>query len=121
MSIPVGIAGIGTYFPKKIETAAELVPQIDIPEAVLQQKMGIVQRHVANDEETVTMMATEAAKTAITQAEISPEQINMVVSHGSEHKDHLVWNAAAKIQHTVGAVNASRRSIANSLDVCIPI
>jgi 3-oxoacyl-[acyl-carrier-protein] synthase-3 len=30
----------------------------------------------------------------------------MVISHGSEFKDHLVWNAAAKIQQEVGAVNA---------------
>ncbi len=39
-------------------------------------------------------------------AGIQPEQINLVISHGSEHKDHLVWNAASKIQHNVGAVNA---------------
>ncbi len=29
-----------------------------------------------------------------------------MISHGSEHKDHLVWNAASKIQQNVGAVNA---------------
>ncbi|HYO88509.1 MAG TPA: 3-oxoacyl-ACP synthase, partial [Candidatus Limnocylindrales bacterium] len=32
--------------------------------------------------------------------------INVVISHGSEHKDHLVWNAAAKIAHNLGANNA---------------
>ncbi|MBZ0292321.1 MAG: 3-oxoacyl-ACP synthase [Anaerolineae bacterium] len=106
MDIPIGIAGIGTYFPPTIETAAQLVEQTAIPEAVLREKMGIVQRHVAGDDDSVTAMATKAAEQALEQANIAPAQINLVISHGSEYKDHLVWNAAAKIQHNLGAINA---------------
>ncbi|NWF68255.1 MAG: 3-oxoacyl-ACP synthase [Chloroflexi bacterium] len=106
MSVNIGIAGFGTYFPPQIETAAEFAQRTDIPEAILREKMGIRQRHIASERESVTMMATEAARKAIAQAGITPEQINLVISHGSEHKDHLVWNAAAKIQHNVGATNA---------------
>ena len=106
MDTPVGIVGWGTYFPNQIETAADLVPRTSIPESVLREKMGIRQRHVASAEETVTMMATRASQAAIQQAGISPQQINLVISHGSEHKDHLVWNAAAMVQHRVGALNA---------------
>jgi 3-oxoacyl-[acyl-carrier-protein] synthase-3 len=51
-------------------------------------------------------MASLAAQQAITQAGIDPSQIGLVISHGSEHKDHLVWNAAAKIMQNIGAVNA---------------
>jgi 3-oxoacyl-[acyl-carrier-protein] synthase-3 len=102
----IGIAGWGTYFPEQIETAADFAPKTGIPENVLRDKMGIRQRHIASETETVTFMASEASKQAIEQAGISPEQIKLVVSHGSEHKDHLVWNAASKIQHNVGAVNA---------------
>jgi 3-oxoacyl-[acyl-carrier-protein] synthase III len=102
----IGIAGIGTYFPPTIETAADFAPKSGIPENVLIEKMGIRQRHIAGEAETVTMMASEAAKKAIEMAGIAPEQIGLVISHGSEHKDHLVWNAASKIQHNVGAVNA---------------
>jgi 3-oxoacyl-[acyl-carrier-protein] synthase-3 len=106
MDIPIGIVGWGTYFPASIETSADLAPRTGIPENVLREKMGIRQRHVASADETVTMMATCAAQAAIERAGISPEQINLVISHGSEHKDHLVWNAAAKVQHNVGAVSA---------------
>ncbi|MEP7290709.1 MAG: 3-oxoacyl-ACP synthase [Chloroflexota bacterium] len=106
MTIPVGIVGFGTYFPPQVQTAADLVPLTDIPERVLREKMGIRQRHIAGDEDTVTAMASRAAEKAIAQAGIDPKQIGLVISHGSEHKDHLVWNAAAKIQHNVGAVNA---------------
>jgi 3-oxoacyl-[acyl-carrier-protein] synthase-3 len=104
--IPVGIAGIGTYFPAQVETAAALVERTGIPEEVLREKMGIRQRHVAGPEDTVTYMASCAARDALTDAKVAPEQIRVVISHGSEYKDHLVWNAAAKIQHNVGATNA---------------
>lgn len=102
----VGIIGWGTFFPATIETAAELAARSGIPEAVLRDKMGIRQRHIARPEETVTMMASEAAKRAIGMAGIAPQDIRLVISHGSEHKDHLVWNAASKIQQNIGAVNA---------------
>jgi 3-oxoacyl-[acyl-carrier-protein] synthase-3 len=106
MSVPVGIVGIGTYVPAAVETAADLVDVTGIPAPILHEKMGIRQRHVAGDDDTISVMATRAAQAAIANAGISPEQIDLVISHGSEHKDHVVWNAAAKIQHNVGAVNA---------------
>lgn len=102
----VGIAGIGTYFPSKIETAQDLVQATNIPENILREKMGINQRHVAGEDDSVTQMASRAAQKAIAGAGITPEQINCVISHGSEYKDHLIWNAAAMIQHRVGATNA---------------
>lgn len=106
MTIPVGIAGIGTYFPETLQTAADLMRVTGIPEAVLREKMGIRQRHIAGAEQTVTFMATRAAEKALAQAGMSASEVNVVISHGSEHKDHLVWNAASKIQHNLGAENA---------------
>lgn len=102
----IGITGFGTAFPQTVETSAELAARTGIPEAVLREKMGIRQRHIAGPQDTVTAMATTAARRAIEMAGIAPEQIKLVISHGSEHKDHLVWNAAAKIMHDVGATNA---------------
>ncbi|MDL1901757.1 3-oxoacyl-ACP synthase [Anaerolineae bacterium CFX9] len=101
-----GIIGWGTFFPSAVETAADLAPRTGIPEAILHEKMGIRQRHIAGAHETVTFMATEAARRALERASLTPEQINLVISHGSEHKDHLVWNAAAKVQHNLGAHRA---------------
>jgi 3-oxoacyl-[acyl-carrier-protein] synthase-3 len=107
MNLPdIGITGIGTYFPSAIEDAAAFSATSGIPEAILCEKMGIRQRHIAGPDETVTMMASQAAERALAMAGVEPEQVKVVISHGSEHKDHLVWNAASKIQHNVGAVNA---------------
>jgi 3-oxoacyl-[acyl-carrier-protein] synthase III len=107
MNLPtIGIAGFATYFPEQIENATEFALRSGIPDAVLREKMGIRQRHIAGSADTVTHMASEAALKAIAMAGISPEQIGLVISHGSEHKDHLVWNAASKIQFNIGATNA---------------
>jgi 3-oxoacyl-[acyl-carrier-protein] synthase-3 len=97
---------VGTYFPAQVETAADLAPHTGIPAAVLHEKMGIRQRHVAAPGDTVSHMATRAAERALHNAGIGADRLDLVISHGSEHKDHLVWNAAAKIQHNLGAVNA---------------
>jgi 3-oxoacyl-[acyl-carrier-protein] synthase-3 len=102
----VGIVGFGTSFPARVQTAAELARMTDIPEAVLREKMGIVQRHIASDADTVTAMASRAAERALAMAGVPAERIRLVISHGSEHKDHLVWNAASKIMHNIGATNA---------------
>lgn len=102
----IGIVGYGTYFPQQVETAADLVEASGIPEEVLRSKMGINQRHIAGEQDSVSFMAAEAGRRAIAMAGIDPAQIKMVISHGSEYKDHVVWNAAGKIQHEVGAVNA---------------
>lgn len=102
----IGIAGLGTWFPAAVETAADLAPRTGIPEAVLREKMGIRRRHIAGPDDTVTAMATQAARVALEQAGVGADALRLVISHGSEHKDHLVWNAAAKIQHNLGAENA---------------
>lgn len=106
MTTSVGIVGWGTYFPETVQTAADLVSITGIPEQVLREKMGIRQRHIASVAETVTVMASRAADRALAQAGISADQVRLVISHGSEHKDHLVWNAASKIQHNIGANQA---------------
>ncbi len=106
VNVPIGIVGIGTYFPATVETATDLVARTGIPETVLREKMGIRQRHIAGEGDTVSYMASCAAQSAIADAGIVSAQIRLVISHGSEHKDHLVWNAAAKIQQNVGAIDA---------------
>ncbi len=103
MGVPIGLVGWGTYFPPQIETAADLVPRTGIPETVLREKLGIRQRHVAGPDDTITAMATAAARQALEQAGVPAAKINLVISHGSEFKNHILWNAAGKIQHDLGA------------------
>ncbi len=103
---PIGIAGIGTFIPSTVVTGATIAAQTELPEFVVLEKMGIREIHTAGPEDTITAMASKAATQALTQAGISPTELDMVVYHGSEYKDHIVWSAASKIQHLIGATNA---------------
>ncbi len=103
---PIGIAGTGVYIPSSVVTGAEIAARTGLPEFVVLDKMGIREIHTAGPQDTITAMASQAAQKALDQAGLSPLEIDAVVYHGSEYKDHIVWSAASKIQHLVGASNA---------------
>ncbi len=102
----VGIVGIGTYFPDRVETGADVAGKTGIPREIVEFKMGLKRKHVASAADTTSMMAAEAGRRALEDAGVAPEDVDLVIFHGSEHKDHVVWSAAVKIQYEIGAVNA---------------
>lgn len=104
--LPVGIAGIGLYIPAQVVTGAEIAARTGLPEFVVRDKMGIQQVHVAGPDDTITAMAVRAAERALADAGLTAEDLDLVLYHGSEYKDHIVWSAASKIQNELGAVNA---------------
>lgn len=103
---PVGIAGLGLYFPERVLTGQEIAARSGLPEFVVLEKMGIRKVHVAGPEDTITAMAARAAERALADAGLSAADLDLVLYHGSEYKDHIVWSAASKIQNLIGATNA---------------
>lgn len=103
---PVGVAGLGVYIPPAVVTGQEIAARTGLPELVVLEKMGIREIHVAGPDDTITAMASRAAQQALDRAGLSPLDIDLVLYHGSEYKDHIVWSAASRIQHLVGAANA---------------
>lgn len=102
--LPVGIAGLGVYLPRRVESAADIAAASGIPESVVREKMGLAQKHVASAEEQVSDMAVWAGREAL--AGLDPEELDVLIFHGSEYKDYLVWSAAARVQHLLGAKRA---------------
>ena len=101
------ITGFGTYVPEETITGAEIAARSGIPEDVVVEKMGVAEKHVCPpDDDHVTDMSVRAARDAITDADLSPDDLDLVVYHGSEYKDHVVWSAAADIAHRLGATEA---------------
>ena len=103
----VSLTGYGLYRPDGRITGQEIAEQSGLPEEIVLEKMGIHEKRVCqSDTEHVTDMCVEAGKEALTDAEITPEELDMVLYHGSEYKDYVVWSAAADIAHRLGAENA---------------
>ena len=103
---PVGIAAIGVYLPQPVETAATIAAAAGLPVEVVERKLGIRQKHLAGPEDTPSAMAAAAAHHALAQAGLDPAELDLIIYHGSEYKDYVVWSAAAKIQHLIGATRA---------------
>ncbi len=114
----IGIKATGVFFPPEIETAADLAVKTGIPEQVIIQKFGLVQKHVADDSLHASDLAIAAGRQAIEG--IDPLSIDVVIYFGSPHKDYYVWSSAPKIQHELGAKNAYAFEIMN-VSSCFPI
>ena len=103
----VGLTGYGRYLPDRVLTGEELAAKSGIPEAVVIEKMGIREKRVCPPEEDhVTDMCVAAAEEALEDAALEATDLDLVVYHGSEYKDYVVWSAAAAIADRLGAQQA---------------
>lgn len=103
----VGMTGHGRYVPDRVVTGEEIAAESGIPEWVVTEKMGLVEKHVCPPEDDhVTDMSVRAGERALADAGLDPEALDLVVYHGSEYKDYVVWSAAANIAERLGAENA---------------
>ena len=100
----VCLTGYGVYTPDETVTGEAIAAESGIPEDVVVEKMGIVEKHVCPpDDDHVTDMSVKAAADALDDAGLDPGDLDLVCYHGSEYKDHVVWSAAANVAERLGA------------------
>jgi len=103
----VGLTGLGTYVPDGVQTGAEIAEESGIPESVVVEKMGLREKRVCPpDDDHVSDMCVAAGEAALSDAGVDPADLDLVLFHGSEYKDHLVWSAAADVCERLGATSA---------------
>lgn len=102
----IGIRGIGTYFPEKIETAQFIADETGIPVDVIEKKFGVLKKTVPGPNDTASNMALKASERAIKEAGIKPEQIDLVIWNGAQHKDFPCWLASLDVAYRLQANNA---------------
>ena len=103
----IGIRGLGIYRPPGTETAAQIAARTGIPEAVLVEKFGLRRKGRAGDGEHVAEMGRKAALAALADAGAAPDDVDLLIFHGSQYKDYQPWSAACRIQELIGARRAS--------------
>ncbi|MFC6952587.1 3-oxoacyl-[acyl-carrier-protein] synthase III C-terminal domain-containing protein [Halorubellus litoreus] len=103
----VCLTGLGTYVPSIVVTGEEIADASGVPEDVVVEKMGVREKRVCpSDDDHATDMSAKAAREALDDAEIDPASLDLVLYHGSEFKDHVVWSAAANVADRIGATEA---------------
>jgi 3-oxoacyl-[acyl-carrier-protein] synthase-3 len=73
------VRGVGSYLPERIITNDELSKTIDTSDEWIQQRVGIKQRHVAAEGEFTSDLAVHAARRALDDARVSPDEIDLIV------------------------------------------
>ncbi|MFB4168617.1 3-oxoacyl-ACP synthase [Virgibacillus sp. JSM 102003] len=114
----VGIKATSIFTPDIIETAADLAVKTEIPENIIIEKFGLVEKRVASSNMHASDLAIAAGKKVLEN--INPESIDVVIYFGSPFKDYQVWTASSRIQHELGAINAYSFEMMN-VSSCFPL
>jgi len=73
------IRGIGSYLPKRVMTNAELSVLVDTSDAWIQERTGIRERHIVADGQFTSDLGYEAAKSALDNAGLTADDIDLIV------------------------------------------
>lgn len=101
----VKIAGTGSFLPEKVVDNFELARKVDTSDEWIQTRTGIRTRHIAVTE-TVASMAAEAAKLALHNADVSPEEIELIIVSTVSAEQSLPC-VACEVQKALGASRAA--------------
>ncbi len=100
----IKIAGTGHFLPKTVVTNDDLSKIMDTSDEWISSRTGIRERRLATEETTASMSA-EAAKLALADASLRPEDVDLIIV-ATVSADHMTPSCACEVQAAIGAVNA---------------
>ncbi|MDE09840.1 ketoacyl-ACP synthase III [Listeria monocytogenes] len=101
-----GILGVGKYVPEKIVTNFDLEKIMDTSDEWIRTRTGIEERRIARDDEYTHDLAYEAAKVAIKNAGLTPDDIDLFIV-ATVTQEATFPSVANIIQDRLGAKNAA--------------
>ena len=99
------IAGVGHYAPEKVLTNADLEKMVDTSDEWIQTRTGIRERRIAAADETSSAMGAAAARKALENARVSPEDVEAIYV-ATCTPDMIFPSTACLIQAALGAQRA---------------
>ena len=100
----VSLSRAAVWLPEGRETSVDISAASGVPEAIVREKMGIVQKCRARADEHPSEMAIRAASKVLDG--IDPLSVDLVIWTGSEYKDYPVWSAGIFVQGQLGLSRA---------------
>ncbi len=99
------ITGTGSALPAKILTNAELAKMVDTSDEWITTRTGIKERRIAADGEYTSTFAVDAARRALSMANVAPEDLDLIII-GTVTPDFPFPSTACIIQNELGANKA---------------
>lgn len=103
--INVGISGVGSYVPEKILTNDDLAKIVDTSHDWIVERTGIHERRIVEDYIATSDIGTIAAKNALEDANIKPEEIDLIIL-ATVTADHAFPSTACIVQKNLGATKS---------------
>ena len=100
------ITGVGSYLPEKVLTNAELTKLVDTTDEWITTRTGIKERRIAAKDETTSDLATHAAVRAMAKANVTAEQIELIIV-ATVTPDMIFPSTACLVQRNIGANRAA--------------
>lgn len=97
----IKILGTGMYVPEKVLTNDDLSKMVDTSDEWIRQRVGILERRVSEDE-TAADMAIKAAKNAMEKADITADEVDLIVC-ATISSETLCPTVAGMVQAAIGA------------------
>ncbi|MEQ9813486.1 MAG: beta-ketoacyl-ACP synthase III [Azospirillaceae bacterium] len=79
MAIRARFAGCGAYLPRRVVTNDDLAQLVDTSDEWIVQRTGIRSRHIVAPDELTSDLALNAARAALDNAGMTPDDIDMIV------------------------------------------
>ena len=95
------IIGFGSYLPKKIVTNDDLAKKLNTSDDWIRQRTGIEQRHIAADDELTSDIATNAARTALKDAGLEADAVDLIIL-ATATPDNTFPATATRVQSNLG-------------------
>lgn len=100
------ILGTGKSLPKKILTNADLEKMVDTTDEWIRTRTGIQERRIASSEEASSDLAAAAAREALSNADVKPEDLDAIFACTCT-PDMVFPSVACLVQSALGAKNAA--------------
>lgn len=99
------ICGTGSYVPEAFYDNHDLTQMVDTSDEWIRERTGIVRRHIAKDDTTVSM-AVKAAKRALKNGNVDPKELDLILV-ATMTPNFLVPGMACVLQKELGAKKAA--------------
>jgi 3-oxoacyl-[acyl-carrier-protein] synthase-3 len=100
------VRGIGGYLPEKVLTNDDLSKMVDTNDDWIRERTGIRRRHIAADGETTSDLATAAARLALKNADMTPDDIDLIVV-ATATPDYTFPATATVVQNKLGMTHGA--------------
>ena len=100
------ITGWGMYVPDRVLANHDLEQMVDTSDEWIVTRTGIRERRIAEPGETTSTMSVEAAQRALAQADVTPEELDLIIVATSS-PDYFLPPVSSMVEDQLGAKKAA--------------